>query len=284
MIAEWLVEAYEVSKRRACRLMQLYWSSYNYQPVKKDEGALIMRIRDIAAARVRYGYRRITVLLKREGWSVGKKRVYRIYKAEGLEVRTKKRKKRAAQRRVSLPAASAAQERWSMDFMSDRLTNGRPFRILTVVDQYTRACPLLLADTSIGGRKVAAALMKAAAGIGLPQTITVDNGPEFSGKVLDEWAYGHGIELDFIRPGKPVENGYIESFNGRLRDELLNTELFCTLAEAKEKLEAWRLDYNTQRPHSSLGYRPPAEYAQRTMSKQIKTHTTLPDLTLALVQ
>ena len=225
--------------------MQLYWSSYNYQPVKKDERALIMRIRDLAAARVRYGYRRITVLLKREGWSVGKKRVYRIYKAEGLEVRTKKRKKRAAQRRVSLPAASAAQERWSMDFMSDRLVNGRPFRILTVVDQYTRACPLLLADTSIGGRKVAAALMKAAAGIGLPQTITVDNGPEFAGKVLDAWAYGHGIELDFIRPGKPVENGYIESFNGRLRDELLNTELFCTLAEAKEKLEAWRLDYNT---------------------------------------
>ena len=132
-----------------------------------------------------------------------------------------------------------------MDFMSDRLTNGRPFRILTVVDQYTRACPLLVADTSIGGRKVAA-------GIGLPQTITVDNGPEFAGKVLNEWAYGHGIELDFIRPGKPVENGYIESFNGRLRDELLNIELFCTLAEAKEKLEAWRLDYNTQRPHRPL--------------------------------
>ncbi len=283
-IVEWLVEAYAVSKRRACRLMQLYWSSYNYQPVMRDERALIVRIRDLAAARVRYGYRRITVLLKREGWSVGKKRVYRIYKAEGLEVRTKKRKKRAAQRRVSLPAASAAQKRWSMDFMSDRLTNGRPFRILTVVDQYTRACPLLLADTSIGGRKVAAALTKAAAGIGLPKTITVDNGPEFAGKVMDEWAYGHGIELDFIRPGKPVENGYIESFNGRLRDELLNTEIFCTLAEVKEKLETWRLDYNTQRPHSSLGYRPPAEYAQRAISKQIKTHTTLPDLTLALVQ
>ena len=283
-IVEWLVEAYAVSKRRACRLMQLYWSSYNYQPVMRDERALIVRIRDLAAARVRYGYRRITVLLKREGWSVGKKRVYRIYKAEGLEVRTKKRKKRAAQRRVSLPAASAAQERWSMDFMSDRLVNGRPFRILTVVDQYTRACPLLLADTSIGGHKVTAALTKAAEGIGLPETITVDNGPEFAGKVMDEWAYGHGIELDFIRPGKPVENGYIESFNGRLRDELLNTELFCTLAEAKEKLEAWRLDYNTQRPHSSLGYRPPAEYAQRAMSKKIKTHTTLPELTLALVQ
>ncbi len=194
--------------------------------MKRDERALIMRIRDLAAARVRYGYRRITVLLKREGWTVGKKRVYRLYKAEGLEVRTKKRKKRAAQRRVSLPAATAAQERWSMDFMSDRLTNGRPFRILTVVDQYTRACPLLLVDTSIGGHKVAAALMKAAARIGLPQTITVDNGPEFAGKVLDEWAYGHAIKLDFIRPGKPVENGYIESFNGRLRDELLNTELF----------------------------------------------------------
>ena len=188
------------------------------------------------------------MLLKREGWSVGKKRVYRIYKAEGLEVRTKKRKKRAAQKRVSLPVASAPQERWSMDFMCDRLANGRLFRILTVVDQYTRTCPLLLADTSIGGCKVATALAKAAEGIGFPQTITVDNGPEFAGKVLDEWAYGHGIELYFIRPGKPVENGYIESFNGRLRDELLNTEIFYTLVEVKEKLEAWRLDYNTQRP------------------------------------
>ena len=140
-----------------------------------------------------------------------------------------------------------------MDFMSDRLTNDRPVYILSIVDQYTRACPLLLADTSIGERK--------ATGIGLSQTITADNGPEFACKVLDEWAYGHGIELNFICPGKPVENGYIESFNGRLRDELLNTALFCTLAEAKEKLEAWRLDYNTQRLHNSLSYRPPAEYA-----------------------
>ncbi len=171
-----------------------------------------------------------------------------------------------------------------MDFMCDRLANGRLFRILTVVDQYTRTCPLLLADTSIGGCKVATALAKAAEGIGFPQTITVDNGPEFAGKVLDEWAYGHGIQLDFIRPGKPVENGYIESFNGRLRDKPLNTEIFFTLAEVKEKLGAWRLDYNTQRPHSSLGYRPPAEYAQKAVSKQIKTLTTLLDLTLALVQ
>ncbi len=252
MIADWLVEAYEVSKRRACRLMQLYGSSYNYQPVKKDERALIVRIRDPAAARVRYGYRRITVLLKREGWSVGKKRVYRIYKAEGLEVRIKKRKKRAAQRRVSLSAASAPQERWSMDFMSDRLANDRPFRILTVVDQYTRACPLLLADTSISGGKVAAALTKTSEGIGLSQTMTIDNGSEFAGKVLDAWAYGHGIELDFIRPGKPVENGYVGSFNGHLGDELLNTEIFYTLAEVKEKLEAWRLDYNTKRPHGRI--------------------------------
>ena len=214
-IVDWLVESYAVSKRRTCRLMQMSWSSYNYQPVKKDERALIVSIGDLAAARVRYGYRQITVLLKREGWSVGKERVYCIYKAEGLEVRTKKRKKRATQKRVSLPVASAPQERWSMDFMCDRLANGRPFGILTVVDQYTRTCPLLLADTSIGGRKVATALAKAAEGIGFPQTITVDNGLEFAGKVLDEWAYGHGIQLDFIRPGKPVENGYIESFNGR---------------------------------------------------------------------
>ena len=133
---------------------------------------------------------------------------------------------------------------------------------------------MLPADTSIGGRKVAAALTKAYEGICLTQTITVDNGPEFAGKVLNQWAYAHGIELDSIQPGRPVENGYIESFNGRLSDELLNTEIFFTLAEAKEKLEAGWLDYDTQRPHSSLGYRPTAEYAHRAMSKQIKTHTT----------
>ncbi len=224
---------------------------------------LKMRLCELAAVRVRYGYRRLTILLRREGWSVGKKRVYRIYKAEGLKVRTKQRVKRASQPRVPLPMAEGHGHRWSMDFMADKLVDGRRFRVLTVLDQFDRSCPVLYADQSIRATKVISALEQAAqrAG-GLPKAITIDNGPEFSGKVLDAWAYTHGVQLDFIRPGRPTENGYIESFNGKLRDELLNTELFFSLPEAREKLERYRLDYNTLRPHSSLGYQSPVEYAR----------------------
>jgi putative transposase len=263
------MEDYEIGVCRGCRLLQLNRSTFSYQPKEKpDEELLSMRIRDLAAVRVRFGYRRITVMLQREGWQVNKKRVYRIYKAEGLEVRTKRRKKRAAEPRVALPAAGAPSQRWSMDFMTDKLHNDQRFRILTVVDHFDRSCPVLYADRSIGASKVIEALETAErAGRQLPKAITIDNGPEFAGKVLDAWAYERGIHLDFIRPGKPTENGFIESFNGRLRDELLNTEIFFSLFEAREKLEAYRLDYNTQRPHSSLGYRPPAEYAQRAISQ-----------------
>lgn len=259
-----------------------------------------IRIKEIAAVRVRYGYLRITEMLKREGWEVGKKRVYGIYKSEGLEVRTKKRKKRASQPRVPLPVATAPRQRWSMDFMADQLVDGRRIRIFTAVDHFDRFCPVLYADNSISASKVTDALERDGEAYGLPEAITVDNGPEserggdrlleaarraseasqFAGKVLDAWAYRRGIHLDFIRPGKPTENGYIESFNGRLRDELLNTELFFTLAEVREKLEQWRHDYNTLRPHSSLGYRPPAEYAQRTKSKHKPASITLPNLAL----
>jgi putative transposase len=243
-----------------------------------------VRLRDLAAVRVRYGYRRLTELLKREGWAVGRKRVYRIYKAEGLLVRTQRRKKRAAQARVPLPAADRSGQRWSMDFMSDKLMDGRRFRVLTVVDHFDRSCPVLFANHSIGAWKVITALEQARERAGkYPQAITVDNGPEFAGRVLDGWTHARGIELDFIRPGKPTENGYIESFNGKLRDELLNTEIFLNVEEARKKLETYRADYNTQRPHSSLGYRPPAEYAQRA-GETIKTdRSQVAKLTLGLV-
>ena len=239
-----------------------------------------IRIREIAAVRVRYGYLRITEMLKREGWQVGKKRVYTIYKAEGLEVRTKKRKKRAAQPRVPLAVAKAPLERWSMDFMADQFVDGRRFRIFTVVDHFDRSCPALHASRSIKAEQVIEALEKAGARSGLPKAITVDNGPEFAGKVLDAWAYRRGVHLDFIRPGKPTENGFIESFNGRLRDALLNTELFFDLAEAREKLESWRQDYNPLRPHSSLGYRSPAEFARRAKTKPKSASTNPPNLSL----
>ncbi|KAF0093278.1 MAG: putative transposase [Puniceicoccaceae bacterium 5H] len=276
------IDTYAISERRGCRLLQLNRSSWRYRPKERpDERALAIRLRDLAASRVRYGYRRLTELLKREGWSVGRKRVYRLYKAAGLDLTRKRGKKRCAVPRLSLESATAPSQRWSMDFVTDRLVNGRSFRVLTVIDQYDRSCPVLWADHSIGAAKVIEALELAAIRNGsLPQAITVDNGPEFAGKKLDAWAYAQGIHLDFIQLGKPTQNGFIESFNGKLRDELLNTDLFFTLPEAQEKLEAYRQDYNTLRPHSSLGYRPPAEYAQRAESQTQTTPTDRADLSL----
>ena len=199
----------------------MHRSSFTYKPRERaDERALAMRIVEIAAVRIRYGYKRITALLKREGRLVGRKRIYRIYKANGLEVRTKKRRKQEAAPRVSLAKATRSNERWSMDFVSDRLADGRRFRVLTVVDQYDHKCPVLYADRSISASKVTQALETAARRTGhLPKAITVDNGPEFTSRVLDAWAYKHKVHLDFIRPGTPTENGYIEPFNGKLRDE-----------------------------------------------------------------
>ena len=195
-----------------------------------------MRIRELAGSRVRYGYRRLAVLLRREGWVVNTKRVYRLYREEGLQVRTKKRGKRAAHARVRLPEAARANQRWSMDFVSDRLTDGRWFRILTVVDQYTRECLCIYADRSQTGEKVVEHMKRLVALRGVPESITTDNGSEFAGQAMDVWAHQAGVKLDFIRPGRPVQNGYIESFNGRLRDECLNIEVFSNLAEARETL------------------------------------------------
>jgi putative transposase len=235
-------------------------SSLRYVSEKDSQEALRIRLRELAAARVRFGYRRLTVLLKREGWEVNAKRVYRLYREEGLIVRTQKRKK-AAQARVTLESAVRPNQRWSMDFVSDRLSDKRAFRVLTVVDQFTRECVLLLADHSLTASKVAAALDRALAERGAPESITVDNGSEFASSVMDRWAHTNAVKLSFIRPGKPVENGFIESFNGRLRDELLNTSIFVSLSDARGKLVAWRTDYNAVRPHSSLDDRTPREFA-----------------------
>jgi putative transposase len=202
-------------------------------------------------------------LLRREGWKVNIKRVYRLYKLEGLGVRTKKRKKRGSYLRVVPHAPTKANERWSMDFVQDSLMDGRKFRALTVVDVHTRECLAVQADSSLSGRKVAAILDTVAALRSYPKEITVDNGTEFFSKAMDAWAYQHRVKLDFIRPGRPMENGYIESFNGRLRDECLNAELFSDLLDARAKLETWRRDYNENRPHSSIGNLTPAEFANK---------------------
>jgi putative transposase len=252
---------YQVSERRVSRLLPMARASLRYQRHRDPQEALRMRLREVAASRVRFGYRRLTVLLRRDGWPVNAKRIYRLYTEEGLMVRTKHRAKAAGRARVPQPGATAPNQRWSMDFMSERVADGRWFRILTVVDQFTRECLCLLADQSLTGEKVAQALEPVVGQRGAPRSITVDNGSEFASRVMDAWAYRHGIQLEFIRPGKPVENGFIESFNGRLRDECLNVEVFFTLEDVREKLARWQADYNHLRPHSSLQDQAPASFA-----------------------
>ena len=200
--------------------------------------------------------------MQREGWHANHKRIHRIYKMLNLQLRTKHKKKRAATVRVPLEKAQTINQRWSMDFIHDALEDGRRFRILTIVDNYSRECPLLKADVSLNSVMVIECLEQLKQTRGLPKTITVDNGSEFFSKAMDAWAYRNKVQLDFIRPGKPVENAYIESFNGRLRDELLNVHVFSSLLDAREKLEEWRIDYNYQRPHKSLNYSTPDEFVR----------------------
>ncbi len=235
-------------------------ASFRYQSCRDPQLALRMRLKELAATRIRFGYRRLTVLLRREGWLVNAKRIYRLYREEGLVIQTRTRKKMARRARVPLPEPRSRNECWSMDFMVDRLADGRRFRILTVVDQYTRECPLLLADRSLTAPKVIQALDQVI-GAQAPRSIRVDNGSEFASRAMDVWAYRHGVQLEFIRPGKPVENAFIESFNGRLRDECLNLEVFFSIPDAQAKLEHWRVDYNRYRPHSSLQDQTPETFA-----------------------
>jgi len=202
-------------------------------------------------------------MLRREGWIVNKKRVHRIYREEGLMVRLTRRRKRASHLRVVPPRPSQRNERWSMDFVTDTLLEGRRFRALTVVDNWSRHSPLIEADFTLTGTKVVTALERVAKRSGYPSMITVDNGSEFASKVLDAWAYAHAVKLDFIRPGKPVEHAVIESFNGRFRDECLNAQVFVSLHDARQKIEAWRIDYNEHRPHGSLGDLTPREFTDQ---------------------
>lgn len=259
-----VIERFGLSVRRACRLVGLGRSTQQYQPrPKADEAPLRQRLRELAEQRRRFGAPRLHVLLRREGWRVNHKRTERLYREEGLALRRRRHRKRAAGVRVTLPLPTRPNERWSMDFLHDRLADGRRFRVLTMVDAYSREAPAIAADSSLTGAKVVEILERLAETRGLPKAITIDNGPEFAGSALDAWAYRRGIVLDFIEPGKPVQNAYVESFNGRLRDECLNEHWFTTLEEARGLIEAWRQDYNTVRPHSSLGDLTPVEFAER---------------------
>jgi len=262
-LARWAQEAYRISERHAARLVKLAIGTLRYQSRKVFDEVLRHRLRELAGTHVRYGYRRLTVLLRREGWHVNAKRIYRLYREEELIVRTKQRRKMARRQRIASTVAARPNQCWSMDFVSDKLADGRSFRILTVVDQFTRECVGLEADRSMTGMKVAQALERARQERGrLPESITVDNGSEFSSRALEAWAMTNDVQLCFIRPGRPVENGFIESFNGRLRDECLNVEWFSSLDDAGQKLAKFREHYNQQRPHSALADRTPAAFAE----------------------
>jgi putative transposase len=232
--------------------------------VARDDAELREKIRELAHQRRRFGCPRIHLLLRREGLVVNHKRTERIYREEGLSLRKRKRRKTAAMTRVILPTALRPNERWSMDFVTDSVVTGRRFRALVIVDDYSRECPVIEVDTSLGGCRVVHVLERLAETRGLPEVITIDNGPEFASRVLDEWAYRKGVKLNFIRPGKPIENAYAESFIGRLRDECLNENWFITLNHARELIENWRIDYNEGRPHTSLGGLTPREYVENT--------------------
>jgi putative transposase len=259
----YLQTEFEMSVRRACRVLGVCRATAQYRSRREAPTALVERLRELATERPRWGYRRLHILLQREGVEVNHKRVYRLYRAEGLAVRKKRRKRLASALRTVLPPPSAPNERWSMDFVSDQLVGGTRLRAFNVVDDFTRECLAIEVDSSIPGLRATRVLERLAAGRPLPKYLICDNGPEFTGSAFDAWAHRRGVRIHFIRPGKPVENAYAESFNGKLRDECLNENWFITMEDARTRIEAWRVDYNHVRPHSGLDNLTPAEFSLR---------------------
>lgn len=255
----WLRERYAFSERRACRLVGISRTSARYRTARGDEAAVRARLRALAAERPRFGYRRLHALLRREGIVANHKRVARLYREEGLAVRRRSRKRLAREGRGAVPAPVRPNQRWGLDFVSDALAGGRRLRLLCVLDLFTREALAIEVDVSLPGPRVVAVLERLAAVREPPAELVLDNGPELTGRALDTWAAGRGVRLRFIAPGKPSQNGLVESFNGRLRDECLAQSWFTRLADARAIVEAWRRDYNGARPHSALGYRTPDE-------------------------
>ena len=274
---------YRRSERRACGLADVGRSRCRYQARRRDDQELRQRLRELAGERRRFGYRRLTVMLRREGRLVNHKRVYRLYGEEGLAVRRRQRKRLKAAARQPLVLPTRANQAWTMDFTHDNLASGRKFRTLNLMDGFTRESPRIEVDTSLPGLRVVRVLEEVAQQRGYPEAIQVDNGPEFISRVVDQWAFEHGVELHFIEPGKPTQNAFIESFNGKFRDECLNENWFLTLQEAREKTEAWRRDYNQARPHSALGYQTPEEFAARAAARGASPPTPLALLTKELI-
>jgi putative transposase len=253
---------FAMKKRRACRVVGLAPATYYYRARRPEPVELREKLKVLAAQRPRWGYRRLHVLLRREGHHANHKLVYRVYRAEGLAVRRKKRRRMASVLRVVPPMPTKPRQQWTMDFTEDSLSTGRRFRTLNVIDTFTRECLAIEVDLSLPGPRVVRVLERLTELHGIPDVIRVDNGSEFTSRVVDSWAYEHGIKLEFIRPGKPIENAFIESFNGKFRDECLNENWFISLDDARRKIEAYRTDYNEVRPHSSLDNLTPNEFTR----------------------
>jgi putative transposase len=268
-VVKYLRDGYGVSERRACGVTRLARSTQRYGSSKDPQTALRLRIREMAQARVRYGYRKIRVLLNREGWKVGKKRVYRLYREEGLTLRQRPwRRRQVAVNRRQRRKPNLPNQVWSLDFVADQLVDGRRFRALTVVDVFTRECLAIEVGQSLKGEQVVVVLNKIRQDRGVPKVLFCDNGAEFTSQIVDLWAYQNGVQIDFSRPGKPTDNAYVESFNGTFRAECLDAHWFTSLTEAKQIIEAWRREYNESRPHRALGERTPNEFANEVAASR----------------
>jgi len=266
------MEKFAVSERRACELNDLDRSSYRYEPRQDRDTELRDKLTELARQKPRFGYRRLGVLLEKKGAAVNHKRLFRVYQEAGLGVR-RREKKRLERGRFAMPLLSRPNQEWSLDFVSDALANGRAIRALTVLDDFTRESPAIEVDSSLSAPRVTRVLDGVIDERGAPDSIRIDNGPEFTSRCFVAWAEGRKIRLTYIQPGKPAQNGFIESFNGRFRDECLNANWFENLADARRKIEAWRVDYNQHRPHSSLAYRTPEEFARQWSSSMSRINS-----------
>lgn len=252
------------SQRKACELVGIAPRVYRYQSARGDDTDLRERLVELSAERRRFGYRRLHILLRREGWEVNWKKLYRLYREERLTVRKRGGRKRALGTRAPMAVPQDKNQRWSLDFVSDTLVDGRRFRILCVIDDFSRECLATVVDNSISGTRVARELDSIAERRGYPCMIVSDNGTELTSNAMLKWQQDRQVGWHYIAPGKPMQNGFVESFNGRLRDECLNEHLFSSLPTAREMIEDWRIDYNTERPHTSLDGLTPHEFVTRS--------------------
>jgi len=270
-VVDYVVSSHGYSQRRACRLTQQYRSTQRRASTLDPRTAVRKRMHEIVATRTRYGYRRVYIMLRREGWRLSRNVVYRLYREEGLVLRAKRpRRRKMAAHREARCQPSRPNQAWSMDFMADQLGDGGKMRFLTVIDVFTREALAIEVGERLRGEDVATVLNRLVRQRGAPSAMFVDNGAEFTGQIVDLWAYHHKVRMDFSRPGTPTDNAHIESFNGSFRDECLNLNWFTSIAEARTKAETWRRDYNESRPHMALNGLSPTEFARqhRTCDKE----------------